>query len=159
MKTLVAGLLCALLAACAAPPAPSASADSITDVQAALTASGIPVVATVQTTSTGGDDSCIPGLPVRTWALYEEAPGATFHPGEKPPVAVLVFATPEARQAYEARISSDGSEISGVNCTETIDYVSTPHWYGGGRYLLQVVSDDPAIAASVAAAAARLGSP
>jgi hypothetical protein len=159
VKLLAIGLLCALLVGCATPPAPSASSDSITDVQAALTASGIPVIATVQTTSTGGDDSCIPGQPIRTWALYEAAPGATSHPGQKLPVAVFVFASPAERQAYEARISSDGSEISGVGCTETIDYVSTPHWYGGGRYLLQVVSDDPAVTASVAAAAARLGSP
>jgi hypothetical protein len=164
VKSVAVGLLCAILLGCATPapssPAPSATAsDSIADVEAALETSGLTLVATVDATPSVGDASCVPGQPVRAYMLYQESPQATFGPDEKPPVEVFVFASPTERRAYQARISADGSEINGPGCTENIDYAFTPHWDGGGRYLLQVVSDDPAAAADVAAAAALLGSP
>ena len=163
MKPLAVLVLCALVLGCATSPAPSVAApaastaaDSVADVETALAASGIHVAATEDTTP--GDSSCIRGSPIHTFALYREPPDATYDPGTLP-LELLVFASPVDRRAYEARISSDGSTITGEGCTVIRDYVATPHWYGAGRYLLQLVSDDPAIVAVVAAAASRLGSP
>ena len=175
-------LLCALLAGCAAssaasePPSPAAStanatapatatptttgaSDPVAEVQAPLLASGITVVDAQETTSSTAYFSCGPGLPLRTFAFYEEAPHATFRPGEKPQIDALVFASPADRRAYQRQISSDGTTLKGPHCSAIIDWVATPHWVGGGRYLLLVVSNDATLATQVAAAAGRLGSP
>ena len=128
-------------------------------MEAALDSSGLTVVEAVDTTPAVGDASCIPDQPVRTYTLYQEQPPATLGPDERSPVLVLIFASPTERRAYQARISADGTGMEAPGCTQIIDYAFTPHWAGAGRYLLQVVSDNSAIAAAVAAAAARLGSP
>jgi hypothetical protein len=96
---------------------------------------------------------------MRVIAFDEEAPHATFRPGEKPPIDALTFASTAERQAAQHQISSDGTQIAGGHCAAMIDWVATPHWTGGGRYLLLVVSGDSGLIAQVAAAAARLGAP
>jgi hypothetical protein len=149
------GLLCALLVGCATPaPAPSTAPGPMTEVEAALTASGIMLVAAADTTPSSS--SCVPGPPIRTMTFYQEPPDATYN-AAKLPIEALVFVSSVERRAFEARISSDGSTITGPGCSAISDYVATPHWYGAGPYLFLVVSDDPAVAAGVGAAAARLG--
>ena len=138
-------------------PTPTAS-DSASDVQAALIESGL-TVASIAENPAVLFQSCGPGQPLRMLAFYQEPPHASLEPGEKPPIDELVFASTAERRAYEARISGDGTQLSGPNCSAIIDSTTTPHWSGGGPYLLLVVSDDPTVAASVAEAAGRLGSP
>lgn len=141
------------------PPSPVAtSPDPLVDVRAALVASGVTVVDPHETTSTDPTFACL-SKSMRTFAFDQEAPHATFQPGEKPPINALAFPSTVERQAAQSRIGSDGSQINGPGCGASIDWVATPHWVGGGRYLLLVVSNDANLAAEVAAAAARLGPP
>ena len=133
-------------------------ADPLAEVRAALLASGVTVVGAHEVTASDSTFSCLSNSR-RTFAFDEEAPHATFRPGEKPAIEAIAFTSTAERQAAQRQISSDGTQISGPHCGAMIDWVSTPHWAGGGRYLLLVVSVDSTLAAQVAAAAARLGSP
>jgi len=141
------------------PPAPAVTpGDPLVEVAAALRASGITIVGALETTATDATFSCL-STSRRTFAFNQEAPHPTFRPGEKPPIDAVAFGSPAERQGAQHQISSDGTQISGPHCGAMIDWVATPHWAGGGRYLLLVVSADSGLAAQVAAAAARLGSP
>ena len=136
----------------------STPADPLVEVGAALRASGVTIVAALETTASDATFSCLPGS-MRTFAFDLEAPHPTFRPGEKPPIKALAFVSSADRQAAQRQISGDGTQINGPRCGALIDWVAPPHWAGGGRYLLLVVSVDGTLAAQVAAAAARLGSP
>jgi hypothetical protein len=96
---------------------------------------------------------------MRVIAFDEEAPHASFRPGERPPILALTFGSTAERQVAQHEVSSDGTQIGGGHCAAMIDWVATPHWTGGGRYLLLVVSGDTGLVAQVAAAADRLGAP
>ena len=143
-------------------PSPTTSVsttDPIAEVQAALLASGITVVDAHETTSIKPDlFSCLSGS-LQTFAFDQNSPHDTFQPGEKPRIDVVAFSSATDRQAAQRQISNDGRELNASHCGGLIEWVATPHWVGGGRYLLLVVSDDTAVVRQLTAAASRLGSP
>ncbi len=140
------------------PSSAPTPADPLAEVRAALLASGVSVVGAHEMTASDPTFSCLSNSR-RTFAFDEEAPHPTFRPGEKPPIDAIVFTSIAERQAAQRQISVDGTQITGPRCGAMIDWAAPPHWAGGGPYLLLVVSADSNLAAQVAAAAARLGSP
>lgn len=135
----------------------SAAGDPLTEVRAALSAAGLSIVSAEEQASSGSATfGCLPQH-FRYYGFDQEAPHPTFHPGEKPSVQVLAFDSVGSRQAAQDLI--DPSGVAAGICAAMIDWVATPHFAGGGRYLLLVVTNDNALAATVGAAAARLGPP
>ncbi len=137
---------------------PAASVgDPLTEVRAALSASGLSIVSAEEQASGGtATFGCLPQS-FRYYSFDQEAPHPTFHPGEKPSVQVLAFDTTGTRKAAQNLI--DPSGVAAATCAAMIDWVAPPHFAGAGRYLLLVVTNDPVLAATVGAAASRLGPP
>jgi hypothetical protein len=58
---------------------------------------------------------------------------------------VFQYATAAARLTDAATISSDGSRFSSGNRAMSVDWITTPHFYGRGRIIVLYLGSDPAL--------------
>jgi hypothetical protein len=159
MRRLIrAAFLIVALAGCAVSVtgSPTRTQVGLTAVTGALQAAGIAVVDVADNLNPAdGAWRCLPGS-FRYARVLQQQPAAIAHPGDRPAVEILLFATDAERTAAGAAIGADG-QVHAQGCGVMVDWVATPHVIGVRNVLLLVATDDPATVAAVRAAATRLG--
>ncbi len=156
LVALVAFAAVVTLAGCAGSSPATGTPLDLATVTEALQASGIPIVNVADGLDTrGGAWKCLPGT-FRLARVSQQAPAAIAHPGDRPPLDVLLFASEAQRVAAQATIGPDGQVTAG-GCAVMVDWVATPHLVGARNVLLFVATDDVATVDRLRAAAARLG--
>jgi hypothetical protein len=148
-------LVAMLVGGCAGTGLPDPTVVGLPAVADALRRSGITVAEVTDNLPPDAAWQCLPGS-FRLARISQQPVAAFAHPGDRPSVQVLIFASQAERMKAQAAVDA-GGQVQAQGCAVMVEWMATPHVVGARNVILFIVTDDPAAVAAVQAAGTLLG--